>query len=272
VLLVPNLAVAEAENALGTAGRTAVRAWVQGGGRYVGWQGGTSLAIRLGISAAAQTGASSAVPGSLFRVRVDQASPLAADVGAFAWQHYESDPLLRPGDAAQAVATYPPAASADWFVSGFAQGAGELAGTAAVVDEPAGKGRAVLFASEPNFRAYTDGTARLLLNAILGANPVRVATATATPGAQRAAGAVASSAVADDGAAIRIMVDKADEAATAAVLRSFKAAWSERPSGGRVTFVVANPQALGADEHPWLRRLPAALAAAGVVPVAVVAP
>ena len=141
-----------------------------------------------------------------------------------------------------------------------------FAGTAAVVDEPVGRGRAVLFASEPNFRAYTDGTARILLNAMLGADPVRVATA---PTAR--ALAVVSSAV-TDGPAIRIMVDQADAAVTAAVLQSFAAVWSERRSGDRVTFVVDNPQALAADEHPWLHRLPQALASAGVTPIAVVAP
>jgi hypothetical protein len=50
----------------------------------------------------------------------------------------------------------------DFFVSGFAAGAEELGGTAAVIDEPVGDGRAVLFLFEPNFRAFTDGTQRLL--------------------------------------------------------------------------------------------------------------
>src|SRR3712207_6973997 len=48
----------------------------------------------------------------------------------------------------------------DFFVSGFADGAEELGGTAAVIDEPVGDGRAVLFSFEPNFRAFTDGTQR----------------------------------------------------------------------------------------------------------------
>ena len=170
----PNLAVADAERALGAGGRRAIANWVRNGGRYVGWRGGAGLAIRLGVSVAAQTAASSAVPGSLFRVRVDQESPLAQGVGATVWQHYQSDPLLRPGNPAQAAATYPPVASADWFVSGFERGASELAGTAAVTDEAVGQGRTVLFAGEPNFRAYTDGTARMLLNACSAVIPPAV--------------------------------------------------------------------------------------------------
>lgn len=265
VLLVPNLAIAEAERVLGAAGRNAIANWVDGGGRYVGWRGGAGLAIRLGVSAAAQTAASSAVPGALFRVRVDQASPLAQGVGTTVWQHYQSDPLLRPADPVQAAATYPPVTSSDWFVSGFERGAGELAGTAAVTDEAVGRGRTVLFAGEPNFRAYTDGTAHMLLNAVLGGDPTRVAVV-------RKAQPAAAQATADDSGAIRVMVRAPDRAATGAILRGFTGAWDERPSGTWVTFVVANPQAPHGDEHPWARTLPAALAAAGVEPIAVVVP
>ena len=265
VLLVPNLAVTDAERALGAGGRGAIANWVRNGGRYVGWRGGAGLAIRLGVSVAAQTAASSAVPGSLFRVRVDRESPLAQGVGATVWQHYQSDPLLRPGNPAQAAATYPPVASADWFVSGFERGASELAGTAAVTDEAVGQGRTVLFAGEPNFRAYTDGTARMLLNAVLGGDPTR------RVAAQKARPATALAA-ADDGAAIRVMVRLPDRSATAALLRTFTAGWDERRSGDWVTFVIPNPQALHGDEHPWARELPAALDAAGVDPIAVVVP
>jgi len=37
-------------------------------------------------------------------------------------------------------------------------------------------GRVVLFASDPNFRAFTDGTQKILRNAVLGADPATAAT------------------------------------------------------------------------------------------------
>lgn len=66
---------------------------------------------------------------------------------------------------------YPPRRSADWFVSGFARVAGELGRTASVVDETFADGRLVLFAGEPNFRGFTEGTQQLLWNAMLRPDP-----------------------------------------------------------------------------------------------------
>ena len=61
--------------------------------------------------------------------------------------------------------SYPASASPDFYVSGF-DGEGELGGTAAITDEPVGLGRAVLFSSDPNFRAYTAGMQKVLWNAL----------------------------------------------------------------------------------------------------------
>ena len=171
VLLVPNGSETDAADALGPAGQQALADWVAAGGRYVGWQGGTRLAAALGITTATLAEPTSDIPGSLLRVRVDRGSPLGKDVGPFAWAFYAYDLVMRASDPAQVAVAYPPAASPDFFVSGFAAGAEELGGTAAVIDEPVGDGRAVLFSFEPNFRAFTDGTQRLLRNAGLRAGP-----------------------------------------------------------------------------------------------------
>ncbi|MGH3341670.1 MAG: M14 family zinc carboxypeptidase, partial [Carbonactinosporaceae bacterium] len=169
VLLVPEGDAAAAYQALGKTGRDALVAWVNDGGRYVGWQGGTELASRLGVSTARLSAPKSDAPGTLFRVRADERSPLAAGIGPFAYMFYEFDPVMRASDPSDVVVSYPPGDSGDWFVSGFATGAADdLGGTASVIDEAVGSGRAVVFASEPNFRAFTDGTARILLNAIRG--------------------------------------------------------------------------------------------------------
>ncbi|HYJ09318.1 MAG TPA: hypothetical protein VEX18_09915, partial [Polyangiaceae bacterium] len=43
--------------------------------------------------------------------------------------------------------------------------------TAAAVDERFGEGRVVAFNFDPNFRAFTDGTQRMLRNAMFGDDP-----------------------------------------------------------------------------------------------------
>ncbi|MBK9154275.1 MAG: hypothetical protein IPM25_08680 [Chloracidobacterium sp.] len=53
------------------------------------------------------------------------------------------------------------------LVSGMLGGGSELAGKAAVVDVPVGKGHVVLFANNPMWRHQTHGSFSLLFNAIL---------------------------------------------------------------------------------------------------------
>ncbi|MFC4529643.1 M14 family zinc carboxypeptidase [Sphaerisporangium dianthi] len=280
VLLVPAGPAASANAALGQQGRDALTSWVSRGGRYVGWSGGAQLASLAGVSTATFAEPTSDVPGSLFRVQVAK-GPLAAGVGSSAWQFYSYDPLMRAADPAQVVASYPAADSPDWFVSGFELGAEELGGTAAVLDEPVGRGHAILFAGEPNFRAFTDGTARLITNALTADLPKAPAAAqsrtpgNAATGAPSAAADPTVTAAAAPGreSAIRVTVGVADKAKVATALSGFGAAWTERPGpDGSIRFVVGNPEGLALDEHPWAAKLPAALRTAGVTPLAVVLP
>jgi hypothetical protein len=74
---------------LGKPGKDALRAWVNGGGRFIGFRGGTELAARVGLTTARLRAARSDVPGSLFRVAVAQSSPLAAGVGRYDWALYD---------------------------------------------------------------------------------------------------------------------------------------------------------------------------------------
>lgn len=270
VLLVPNGPATAAYDALGAAGTAALRTWVDGGGRYVGWRGGTALAARLGVTTAVLSPSTSAVPGTLFRVRVTPGSPLGAGVSGTAWQFYQSgtDAVMRASDPAHVAVSYPAAGSPDWFVSGFALGAEELGSTAAVVDEPFGRGRAVLFAGEPNFRAFTDGTAKILFNAIGGTSP-SVPPGTAT---ERSIARQAATALPSVESPITVHVHPGDAARVTALLDRLGARWTEQRVAGRVAFLVDNPGGLSADEHPWATQLPSALRLAGVVPLAVTLP
>lgn len=265
VLITPDGPASSAYTALGDAGRAALQQWTRDGGRYIGWQGGTQLAARLGLTTATLAEPTSDIPGTLFRVKVDGSSPLAAGVGATAW-NFTSYDLVMNASSGVAV-SYPQVDSPDWFVSGFERGASELGGTAAVVDQPVGQGRSVLFAAEPNFRAFSDGTAKLLYNAILGPDPAKAPAPQGTAKAVREAAELPSYE-----SPIRVSVRPADAAKAASVLRSAGATWAETRSGGVVHYVIDNPRGLPVDHHPFAGRLPSLIRGAGIDPVAVTLP
>ncbi|WP_326637023.1 hypothetical protein OG884_25755 [Streptosporangium sp. NBC_01755] len=253
---------------LGETGRAALRDWVSGGGRYVGWAGGTQLAVLASVSSVTLTEPTSDIPGSLFRANVAQ-GPLSKGVGSSVMQFTEYDLVMRASNPAHVVSSYPAADSPDWFMSGFALGAEELSGTAATVDEPVGAGHAVLFAADPNFRALTDGTAKILANAITAdLSSSRARALAPAPDASRAAVAIP-----DRESPIRVTIPASDHDKVIAVLNGFGATWTEKAAaGGAVRFVVANPEGLDLHEHTWARKLPDALRAAGVTPLAVAMP
>ncbi|WP_433230960.1 M14 family zinc carboxypeptidase [Actinomadura formosensis] len=265
VLVTPDGPASSAYTALGDAGRAALQRWTRDGGRYIGWQGGTQLAARLGLTTAVLAEPTSDIPGTMFRVKVDRSSPLARGVGATAWNFTSYDLVMRASTGV--VVSYPQADSPDWFVSGFERGSSELGGTAAVVDQPVGAGRSVLFAAEPNFRAFSDGTAKLLYNAILGPDPAKAPAPQGTAKAVRAAAELPSRE-----SPIRVSVKAADAAKAASVLRSAGARWAETRSGGVVHYVIDNPRGLPVDHHPFAGRLPSLIRAAGIEPVAVTLP
>jgi hypothetical protein len=83
---------------------------------------------------------------------------------------YDADRILSPVGGTAPV-TYPMFGSADFAVSGLPTGADRLGGTAPVVDEPMGQGRTIVFSTDPNNRAWTEGMQQVLRNAILGPDP-----------------------------------------------------------------------------------------------------
>jgi hypothetical protein len=269
VLVIPDGYANYAVQALGAKGKRALRDWVNAGGRVVAWQGGVQVAVKTGISTARLGGSRTNAPGTLLRVTLDSGSPLAAGIGARDWVMYQDDSTLRPG-LGSAVATFPAFGTPDYATSGLAIKVDTLAGTSAVVDEAVGAGRVVAFSVDPNFRAWTEGTQRILWNAIVGPDPVLAAPALAAGSKARAAAEkAASDAVAkvpELGSAIRIRVAGADAAATARILQRHGAEVVRLDVDGDVLFLVANRQDQSYDEHPYFTLVIAELDKAGITP------
>ena len=138
------------------------------------------------------------------RASVDTSSPLAAGVGDEVWSFVEYDPVLEATDPATVAVSLPGRRPGLLRLRASPRARSELQGTAAVTDEAYRDGRVVLFASDPNFRAFTDGTQQVLLE-----RPARARTRRSSrPGLPgRATAAVAAAAeVPDLGGALLLTV------------------------------------------------------------------
>ena len=197
------------------------------------------------------------------------ASPLAANVGDQAWVMYQDDMTLQPG-LGEAVATFPASGDPDYGTSGLAINVDTLAGTTAVVDEAVGAGRVVSFSVDPNFRAWSQGTQRILWNAIVGSEPAGFGHAAPAGSKARAAAEKAAVAAADRlpqlGSAIRIRVAGADAAATAKILARHGAEVIRVDVDGDALFLVANRDDLSFEEHPFFGLVVRDLQKAGITP------
>ena len=113
------------------------------------------------------------VPGSILRIELDAAHPLAAGMpkSSIAWA--EDSPAFEiltggeiPASQARVVAWYPP--DQEPLLSGWLLGANFIKGKAALVEVELGKGRVVLFGFRPQYRAQSLATYPLFFNAISG--------------------------------------------------------------------------------------------------------
>ncbi len=263
VLLVPDGYVNYGLQALGAQGKKALAAWVERGGRYVGYLGGTELAVKAGISTVVLQTSHTSAPGTLIRVKLAPASPLAAGVDPnpegtttsehppTVWVMYFDDDRMTAG-MGMAAATFPAHDDPEFATSGLAIGVDELDGSAAIVDEAVGSGRAVLFSFDPNFRAWTGGTQHLLWNALYGHTPAAVPAQPATVRvAARDRSERAAQALPDVGKAIRIVVHPQDGDVTRALLERYGAEFKELRKPERTIFLIENRKALSWEEHPF---------------------
>jgi hypothetical protein len=107
-------------------------------------------------------------PGSVLRVLVDRSHPLAAGMPDTAAVYFTNSTTfdVPTGSTARIVARYP-ARAEDILLSGYLQGAANIAGKAAMVEAPLGRGRVVLYGFRPQHRGQAVGTFKLLFNALL---------------------------------------------------------------------------------------------------------
>ncbi len=125
------------------------------------------------------------VPGSILQVSVDTSNPIAFGSTPTVPVWFELGPSFNVSGDAKAVATY----TADQLLlSGWILGGEHLKGTAAIAEEPVGKGRIVLFGIRPQYRAQSEVTYKFFFNSLLYA--------TSKPEAIAAGGAVQSNSAA----------------------------------------------------------------------------
>jgi hypothetical protein len=109
-------------------------------------------------------------PGSLLRMHVDRTKPLTygmpEEVAAFVSEPIAYQTSLAATDIERSVLAWYPADSEDILLSGWINGADRLAHHAAAVAFTRGKGKVVLFGFRVQNRAQTEGTFKLLFNAI----------------------------------------------------------------------------------------------------------
>ena len=162
---------------VGAQGVANLRAWVDGGGTVVAFDGASDFAIEaLDLPVRNVTaGLSSSeffIPGSLLRTDFHSAHPVAfgmPDQGAAFFQSSRGFEITDPARA-RVVGRY---ATGDLLMSGWELGGtAHLAGRAAVVHAASGAGSVVLIGFRPQFRAQPTGTYKLFMNAIHGAGVV----------------------------------------------------------------------------------------------------
>jgi hypothetical protein len=108
------------------------------------------------------------VPGSVLRVAIDPAQPLAAGLGDHLDVFFDDDPVFAiAADASPAPSRIGWFDTASALRSGWAWGASRLEGGAAIVSARIGRGRIVLAGPEILFRAQAHGAFKLLFNALL---------------------------------------------------------------------------------------------------------
>jgi hypothetical protein len=164
----------EYQGGIGEAGLQALKAFVERGGRLVTFDaasdlplqsfGGPFAGIRNVISVLPRT--VFYCPGSVVRLSVDTAHPLAAGMTAAPAAYFANSRAFETEEpTVVSVARYA-AEPGEVLMSGWLLGADRLANRHAVLSVPFGEGEVVLFAFRPQFRAQPHATFKLVFNAL----------------------------------------------------------------------------------------------------------
>jgi len=108
-------------------------------------------------------------PGSILRILVDGTHPVARGMSDTAAVYFTNSVTfdVPAGSPARVIARYP-SREDDILLSGYLQGGDAIAGKAAAVEVPVGRGRVVMFGFRPQYRGQSYGTFKMLFNALLG--------------------------------------------------------------------------------------------------------
>ncbi|MCA1573340.1 MAG: hypothetical protein LC770_02130 [Acidobacteria bacterium] len=167
---------------IGEAGVKALREFVEQGGTLIFLNRASDFAIeqfklplRNVVAGVART--DFFVPGSILRIELDTAHPIAKGMlkESIAWA--EDSPVFEvvssgsgseflnfPATNVRIIARYP--ANNDPLLSGWLLGGDRIRGKAALVEVTIGKGRIILFGFRPQYRAQSLATYPLFFNAI----------------------------------------------------------------------------------------------------------
>jgi hypothetical protein len=154
---------------IGAEAGVALRAFVEAGGRVIAISGSTPWLIEaMGLPVRASGGGEgdAYAPGTLLKVKLSPDSHLTAGMGPTASAYYANGYSFSPQAWPEPTRVAAKYAEQDLLVAGFLDGAGAIAGQAAVVVIPIGDGEVVLFGFHPQRRAQTEGTFKLLFNAL----------------------------------------------------------------------------------------------------------
>lgn len=186
-----NAAPARYAGGLGEAGLAAIASFVQGGGRVVTFDKGSEVALAAfgggpvrriapaprrqadGRSRDDTTGARATAevvaPGSILRTLTAPTHALTSGLADTVGVYFTNSSAFEVAADApvSVVMRYHPDASA-LLMSGYLAGGESIAGKAAVVDWPVGRGRATLIGFRPQYRGQSWGTFKLLYAALLG--------------------------------------------------------------------------------------------------------
>jgi hypothetical protein len=155
-------------------GVTALKDFVQNGGTLITLaSSGELVASEFNLpvrNALASAKGEVDIPGSLLRIHVDSNNPVGYGMPEDAAAFVDGEIVYQtaiPGPELKRsiVATYPDDGR-DILLSGWAKGQDKLARHAAVVTFEQGKGKIVMFSFRPQYRAQSEGTFKLLFNAI----------------------------------------------------------------------------------------------------------